>query len=458
MSKWNIKKILAGCLLAAMTCQVVGCGENKTNKDTSQTESEMKKSEVQSTSTQESGEVKEPVTLVWYYSGNGLQKDTEMVQTEFNKKLQEYEGMEHVSVVLNTYEYSDYAQAVSLARSAGEQMDIVQTYQLEFSQEVADENFIALDELLEEYPNLKNEFQDWVWGLGSANGSIYIVPCLQRVDNMFYFQTPKYYVDTYGDADEFRKVFGSYDSTIDDIAALLEEWIVKVQEGEGKSKYLSPLAYYYTATVNSGRGLAAPFDVLSGSFTLNADSETVGNLYTGETAVRAYEITAEWYEKGYVYADMASVNLYDYVYANMMNEEAFIYHIGNGGGSEELVSTQLATKYGFDCYAFPIANPLYVANKWAAGGNGISSTCEHPEEAMRFLELMNTAEGEELYNMLIYGLEDVHYTKIDDTHIKTLDYDGEEGSAGVPFAGKKWLLGNTTYAWINQGAAMRLNS
>jgi len=72
---------------------------------------------------------------------------------------------------------------------------------------------------------------------------------------------------------------------------------------------------------------------------------------------------------------------------------------------------------------------------------------------MRLLEIINTAEGEELYNMLIYGIEDVHYTKIDATHIETLDYSNEEGDATTSFAGKKWLLGNTNYAWINQGGS-----
>lgn len=442
MKKMKLKKLLTGLLVLAMAFQMIGCGGSK--ETTAETEK---------TAEETAEETAEDVTLVWYYSGNGMQSDTKMVQDAFNEKLHEFEGMEHVNVVLNTFVYEDYAQGVALAQSAGEQMDIMQTFFLDFSKEVSNGSLMPLNDLLANHSALKNELDQWVWDLGSVDGNVYIVPCLQRADNSFYFTAPKEYVDNYGDADEFRAVFGNSDSTIEDYAALLEKWIVNVQAGEGTGKYLTPLAFFYGQTSNGNRGVMEAFDVLSKSFVLKSSSTTVGNIYTDETFKRACEITADWYEKGYVFSDIASVTLNDYIRANMMNEESFIYCISNGIGSEELQTEKFSTSYNFDCYAFPIATEKYVANVWAAGGNGITSSCEHPEEAMRLLEIINTAEGEELYNMLIYGIEDVHYKKIDDTHIETLDYSNEEGDATTSFAGKKWIIGNTNYAWINQGGS-----
>lgn len=93
----------------------------------------------------------------------------------------------------------------------------------------------------------------------------------------------------------------------------------------------------------------------------------------------------------------------------------------------------------------------YISNTWAAGGNGITAKCKNPDKALRLIELMTTEEGTELYNMVVYGLEGVHYEKIDDTHIKTLEYDGTQGGVDTSYAAMKWIMGNTFHAYLNQG-------
>lgn len=342
-----------------------------------------------------------------------------MVEAAFNELLHTYEGMEHVTVNLNISPNKEHANAVALAQSAGQQIDIIQTYRLDFATEISNGTFIAMNDLLEDYPDLKNEFPDWIWEMGSYDGNIYIVPTYQRAANLMYVIAPKEYVDIYGDAEEFRKVFANPESTVEDYAALLEEWIVKVQAGEGNNKYLWPIAEYYSKA-NDSRAFADGFDTLAGSFILGGEETTVENMWTKDDIVKAYEISADWYEKGYVLPDIVSITDFSsYEKASMMNEEAFIYFVANGIGDEQMMSEKYSKQYGFDVYAFPIGKSAYVANVWASGGNGIYTKSEHPQEAMRLLELLNTEEGEVLYNTLIYGIEGTHYTKVDDTHINT---------------------------------------
>ena len=435
----KMKKMVAMCLVVGMVFSMVACTNQKSNEENSASGNEEVK--------------KDPVILKWYYGGVGVQRDTEIVEAAFNELLHSYKGMEHVSVDLNTSANKEYANAFSLAQSAGQQIDIIQTYRLDFAKEIANGTFLAMNDLLEKYPNLKNEFPEWIWEMGSYENNIYVVPCYQRAANIMYFVAPKEYVDNYGDAEEFRQVMADPASSVEDYAKLLEKWIVKVQAGEGSNKYLWPIAEYYTKA-NDYRCFAKGYDSLTGTFILGADEDQVDNIYTTDEIVKAYEISADWYEKGYVFPDIVSVTDFaPYEKANMMNEEAFIYYMANGIGDEQMMSEKLSKQYGFDVYAFPLGGDAYVANVWAAGGNGIYAKSEHPEEAMRLLELLNTEEGEKLYNILIYGIEGTHYTKVDDTHITTTEYDGEEGGANVSFAGKKWLLGNTKYAWINQGGS-----
>ncbi len=459
------KKVLALLLAAVMVLGLAACGNKETKKETqtSTPASETKKETSESVAASESSEVKvepkDPVTLEWYYGGIGVQRDTEAVQNAFNELLQTYEGMEHVSVHLNTSINKEYANAVALAQSAGQQIDIIQTYKLDFAEQVSNGTFMPMNDMLEDYPDLKNELAQWVWDLGSVDGNIYIVPCYQRATNLMYFIAPKEYVDNYGDAEEFRRVLGDVNSTPEDYAALLEAWIEKVQAGEGDTKYLYPLGTFYNTTSDANRGLSEPFDVIASSFIMEADKNVVENVYTRDDAKKAYEITADWAEKGYIYPDIISLtDSSAYEKANMMNDTAYIYYLQNGIGDEAQMSAQTSAAYGFDVYAFPLGDPAHITNTWAAGGNGIYTKSEHPEEAMRLLELLNTEEGAELYNLLCWGLEGTHYEKIDDTHIKTLEFDSEEGSATTSYATKKWLLGNTKYAWLNQGTSEEMKA
>ena len=41
--------------------------------------------------------------------------------------------------------------------------------------------------------------------------------------------------------------------------------------------------------------------------------------------------------------------------------------------------------------------------------------------------------------------------KLDDTHIKTLEYDGTQGGVDASYAAMKWIMGNTFHAYLNQG-------
>ena len=128
----NVKKLLALGLTAAMVMGVTACGNEAEEQPSSQASASSSTSESSATasSSSEAEEVKEPVTLEWWYRGNGIQKDTELVETEFNKLLQTYPGMEHVTVNLNCYTGADYGNAVALAQSASEQIDILNTVYL----------------------------------------------------------------------------------------------------------------------------------------------------------------------------------------------------------------------------------------------------------------------------------------------------------------------------------------
>ena len=442
-------KWLACGLAVTMILGLGACGNNETasgEASASKGTDDVKQESTQ-TETEEKKESSEPVVLEWWYRGNGIQKDTEMVEEAFNELLKTYPCMENVTVNFNCYTGSDYKNAVVLAQSADQQIDVLNTVGLSLAEEVEKGTYLGLDEYLEQNSQLKDELPDWLWELGSIDGTTYMVPNYQRAANMMYFVTPKEYMDKYGDIDTMRTAFQKKDRDIEEIAELMEDYCKAVQAGEGATKYMPPLGTSYCTQY----GFADRYDTLNGQFIKRVGSDKVEHMLLTDKAQRAYEISADWYQKGYIHPDILTIVAKDFEGANMLNDISYIYCVNNQAGDEESVSAYYSDTYGFDVYAIPMFTNYYISNTWAAGGNGITAKCKNPDKALRLIELMTTEEGTELYNMVVYGLEGVHYEKIDDTHIKTLEYDGTQGGVDTSYAAMKWIMGNTFHAYLNQG-------
>ena len=457
----KVKQLAALGLSVAMLAGLCACGDNGGQQENSTPESGAKDSSAQESSQESSSQESssqesasnedqgsgEPVTLEWWYRGNGVQKDTELVEDAFNELLKTYPGMENVTVHFNCYTGSEYKNSVILAQSASQQIDILNTVGLDFAEEVGKGSFLALDDYLASNAALKAELPDWLWELGSIDGHTYIVPNYQRAANMMYFITPREYMDKYGDIDAMREVFQNKDRDVETVAATLEAYCAAVQAGEGPQKYMPSLGTSYSTQY----GFMDRYDTIYGKFIKSKDSDKVENIYMTEDILKAYEISAEWYKKGYVHPDILTITAKDFEGANMMNDISYIYCMNNQAGDEASVSQYYSETYGFDVYAIPIFTNYYITNTWAAGGNGITAKCANPDKAMRLIELMTTEEGTELYNLVVYGIEGTHYEKLDDTHIKTLEYDGTQGGVDASYAAMKWIMGNTFHAYLNQG-------
>lgn len=397
------------------------------------------------------GTTKDPVVLEWYYRGNGVQKDTKRVEEEFNKLLKTFPGMEHVTVHLNCFTGAEYGKAVALAQSADQQIDILNNVYLNFVDQVRLGSYMPLDDLLADNKDLRDELPQWLWDLASVDGKIYMVPHYQRAANQEYLVIPKEYMQ-YADEAAIRAMCADTDRTVQEVADVLAAYVKTIQNKVGPTKYAYPIGQLFNTT----HGFTHRFDNISNNVVLmeNANGK-VEYLFNSTDAKKAYEISAQWYDDGLIHPDYLTIkdSETNFTGKNMLNPVSYCFTMANGAGSEEIVSAQLSTTYGFDVVAIPIWNNYYIQNAWGAGGDGITAKCKNPKEAMRLLELMNTEEGAALYNMVVYGLEGVHYEKIDETHIKTLEYDGSQGGADTSYAAMKWIMGNTFHAYLNQGCA-----
>ena len=119
------KKVVALLCVASMAVSLLAScsSKEKTPQDT-QAETKTESSTAVSGESEKTAEKKDPVTLTyWYWNNVGEQEYTQQVEDKLNEILASTEGYEHITVDLHPCK--DYSTDLSLALSAGEQIDII---------------------------------------------------------------------------------------------------------------------------------------------------------------------------------------------------------------------------------------------------------------------------------------------------------------------------------------------
>lgn len=235
---------------------------------------------------------------------------------------------------------------------------------------------------------------------------------------------------------------------------LLEKYCRDVRTATGKdTKWLSMPPFYAMSWVEY-------IDNNYGDLILREGSDGPEYWPLTDDAKIMYEYAAKWYKEGLIHPDVMTYNGGDFCDKNFLNDESLVVDWPQNTCSEEmLLSTTSWTKDipASTCLMF---DHWYIGSKWAAGGNAIFATCEHPDEAMEVIRMLMTKEGEEIYNTLVWGLEGIHYEWVDRSipRIKTLEYDSSQANAGTStYDCRKWMVGNTFNCWLNQAMADGFN-
>lgn len=440
-----MKKLLALLLCAVMLLSLAACGTPAETDESKGTPSS------DNASSDNGTEPKNPVVLEMYFAGNGTQTDTKKVEDHVNELLKSYEGLEHVSIHINCITRDDYAQQILLNQTSGVQMDLVHTYRLNYATEIGNGTFIAIDDMLatDEFAALKNELPEWLWQTLQVKGETYIVPGYQMAATDRYLIVPTEYLK-YADVDVLNSIELTDAASITALSEQIEKITKGVIEDTGMEKY--------GQTLGAGIALTNTYiqqDILDGGSgtVVKAGTTTVSNVYASEEFKEACRIAAKWVEEGLLPADASVRDVSTWENGYLTGNQACAVATAQTTGSNELVAEARSAADGYDVTAFKLHKHYFIPKGWGAGGFGITSKCEHPEEALLFLQAINTEKGKEIYNTLVYGLEGTHYEKIDENHIKTKEYDGTQGGADTSYAAWKWVIGNTKYAYLNQACS-----
>lgn len=373
----------------------------------------------------------EKITLKWYMAGSGPQADVEAVQDAVDQYLLDTYNM-NIDLQIVATDYANYPQKMQMIISSGEEFDICWTsnWNNNYYDNVNKNAYLELDELLDaQAPELKALMDKSVWDGVRVGGKIYGVPNQQIFPKQNYVVIVKEYADKYNlNPDEVKTL------------ADLEDFFLQVKAD-------NPDIYPFAASSN---GLYGKLNLMlgyegiinvkiPGVLRLGDDSLQVINQYEELDSLKDfYGMMYRWQQEGLVRKDALTVA------DNAVPDMKAGKHIAavNATFKPGVEVTEESNFGGKECIFIMLSDPYLATESLVSSLSSISRTSRHPEEAMKLLNLVNT--DPDLYNLLILGVEGVHYTVNADGTVKTDDSKGYNPNVD-------WMFGNQFNALIRDG-------
>ena len=382
----------------------------------------------------------EPYTLDIYWVGNG---DNEAVRAGVEAAVNAYiEPLIGANVSYHIIGWGDWNDKAINALQSGEKMDLIFTADWEgYGIEVSGGLLMPLDDLLEEYgqgikETLPQTFLDGV----KVNGVLYGIPTNKELCVPEGFIINKTAAEAIG-----------WDVVADDpsikTTADLEPWLEKYKE-------MFPDKYPYLMDGQNGRWADEPWCPDWAGMTNNSIAmkmapaedgtfdETIYSIFETPEQEEHIRLMYDWAQKGYIDPDAA---LTSFDYNGTFGRGDFLAFSqplkGNNIKAAEMYQANATAE--FECIEITM-QPKCVVTTHAGGSMfGIPVTCQAPEKAMQYLNLMHSDAT--LVNLMLFGAEGENYEKIDDTTVKLTDQNwyGVHGGA--------WTVGNTKLQYVTEG-------
>lgn len=423
----RLRRVLYGLSVCTLSAAMVltGCSTGKTTSPNA-------------SSTPQATAAAKPVTLKWLLMGTE-QKDSNAVWAKYNEELQKV--LPNTTVNFQLVASSEYAKKWQLLAASGEDLDLAWTgWLIDYNSEISKGAYIALDDLIDKYaPDMKKELPSWLFDIARYNGKIYAVPCYQQMTNArFGVAVPKDLSDKYWtNLADAQKLWYSHETLSADDFNPMEQYLQKLKDnnalGKGAGLSLVKMAYkgYYPVYGNDWMVLWSDKNFKATNIYLTPEIQTF------------YAKMADWYQKGFIRKDVTTdtTNYSGKGSALWLDKTDFI----------NTASQKLSTLYGVPVVATDFYNYAEIKGSQSNTSTAISANSKNPDRAMQVMNLMNSAKGKNLINMLSFGIEGTNYTKVSDNKINTIGYNGTNtADAKAPYGLNNWVIGNVFNSFETQ--------
>lgn len=431
------KRVVALLMAAGMIVGMMsGCGQKEsapTSAESSTTSAGGSKVEVKEETQAEDEE--EVVTVKWALRSDS-QDDDEMVFEAMNELLRERYHLEIEPIIISPGEYNDRMKLMS---TANEDYDLCFTssWANTFSDNVSREAFLPLNDILASDAGtlltsaLPREYEEYC-AVATVNGQIYAVPNYQLI----YTQTGAYIqkdlADEYGlDAD-----------SIEDLTDLVPfmEWVRDNKDDVWPLCEISVSTAYPERDFGfAGLGVYDGDDRFCSSLVYvgRADETYTAKLiYENEYWNAAMKELNEYYKKGFFRSDYATVT--DNSADKAANRYAIVLGIAKPGGEAEYTNN-----YGEEYIQIALGVPYLDITAGITTMTAVNVNSKNPEAAIKLLGVMWT--DKEIFNMMLFGLEGEHYTKVNENRIELIS------DSGYNRTSLGWAIGNQFEAYVIPG-------
>lgn len=363
------------------------------------------------------------VELTWYFIGDTTLPDNDEVYARANELVKAKLGY---TINFKPIDYSSYNDKIQMVIAGGEDYDICWTsnWKNDYATNVANGAFLAIDDLLSEVPELKASINDNIWNGTKISGNIYGVPSQQIMARSACVRVPEVFYEKYNDT---LKDINSYA----DMDAYMAAYAKDYPDTASVQLCWQNLCYSYGVDEIIRTGLP-------GAVSLNGDPKDIKvfNQFDTDEWRELIKLRQEWTEKGYTLkgtdGDAGGSR-------KLLPEEIPMAIESYKPGIEQSVGASL----GYPIKTIRISEPYLTSAGINATLNAINSRSKHPVEALKFLEYVNT--DPEIYNLLVYGIEDKHYVKLDENTVKRVENTG--------YKNDDWIIGNVFNGYLLEGQA-----
>ena len=383
------------------------------------------------------------VTLNFWMGCQGVQKDTAEVHAYLQEQIAEY--LPNTEIVWTLLTFDEYDEKWTKALAAGETIDISWFgWMRNVADDSQDGTILAMDPYLQEQgKNIVSYFGDRILDLHrSADGLLYFIPAWQGLcANRWSVYMRKQVADSVSDEvlkdftdvyvkNQFDTSLSSRQENLDVLTRLLSESKAAGTMGMGVSR-----GDKYPILTNALYELGTYGVALYGD-----DTFKIQSLHASEYYRLLYKTSAEWYDAGYIPADIASLD--DSVAWTAWASEGdngWAFSMGGTQGYEDPAAI-FATRYGIEFVNISMfGQDLLVLG--TPTGECLPATSKNPERAIMLLDLFFSPEGKEIYRTWVYGLEGKHYVRTDDNDTIDLLTGTGEPQSDWPYGIPAWVLG-----------------
>lgn len=270
----------------------------------------------------------------------------------------------------------------------------------DYARNVAAGNFLDMSEMLAQFPNLKDSVIDLAWSGVRVHDKVYAIPHMKDIGyEVFWILNSDYFLNQKGFDENMNISFKGIEPYLEAYKRdFPDDYPLKISDS-GITSWQNALVDWLSMDILVGLDWRAQDTddacVIRSALEIPAWLERVRTVHS-------------WYEKGYINPDASETE-------SMPRAKAGVVQSGQGWFGAETVWANVIQK---PIYISRYDGPYMSTSSIRGAMTAISSATEHPYEAMKLIELMNTDPW--YRETARYGIEGKHYIRNSDgTVIRT---------------------------------------